>query len=110
MGYVIVHFISGRDLIGKIMAKVYRQPTATLNVRQKKPAEEVAKSQTVRVLDVLLYGPVMIMSALNKEPPELMRLALLGIGVGTVFYNLHNWYETRRLENEAKQNGNRMLD
>ncbi len=57
--------------------------------------ETVSKTQAIRLLDVGLFGPLMIMSALNKKPPEYMRLAMLGIGIGTVIYNLYNYLEQR---------------
>ena len=57
--------------------------------------ETVSKTQAIRLLDVGLFGPLMIMSALNKQPPEYMRLAMLGIGIGTVIYNLYNYLEQR---------------
>lgn len=82
------------------MAKVpYIQETSLANDMP----VEVAKSQTIRFLDVALYGPVMILSAMNKNPPELMRLALFGIGVGTMIYNLNNYMETRRILNETNR-------
>lgn len=55
---------------------------------------EIAKSQEMRFLDVTLFGPLMVMSALNKEPPPLMRLIMLGIGVGTIIYNANNYFQT----------------
>lgn len=60
-----------------------------------KQNETVSKTQAIRLLDVGLFGPLMIMSALNKKPPEYMRLAMLGIGIGTVIYNLYNYLEQR---------------
>ena len=66
-----------------------------MNIVETKPTttEEVQKSQTVRLLDVGLFGPMMIMSAMNKEPPQWMRLAMFGIGIGTVLYNANNFFK-----------------
>ena len=58
--------------------------------------EPVAKTQAIRLLDVGLFGPMMVLSALNKEPPEYMRFAMLGIGIGTIVYNLHNYLEQEK--------------
>jgi len=62
---------------------------------------ELQKSQEVRFLDMALFGPMMIMSAMNKEPAEWMRLAMLGIGIGTVIYNANNYF--RNLQNVPKK-------
>ncbi|MES9901039.1 MAG: hypothetical protein ABW148_18735 [Sedimenticola sp.] len=64
---------------------------AQFNIPQ--TVEPVAKTQAIRILDVGLFGPMMVLSALNKKPPEYMRLAMLGIGLGTIVYNLYNYLE-----------------
>lgn len=64
--------------------------------------ETVSKTQAIRLLDVGLFGPLMILSALNKNPPEYMRLAMLGIGIGTIAYNLYNYLEQEKRVNNAK--------
>ena len=65
------------------------------------PIEPVAKTQAIRLLDVGLFGPMMVLSAMNKNPPEYMRLAMLGIGLGTVIYNLYNYLEQEK-QNKIK--------
>lgn len=58
--------------------------------------ESPSKTQAIRLLDVGLFGPLMVLSALNKNPPEYMRLAMLGIGIGTIVYNLYNYIEQEK--------------
>ena len=49
------------------------------------------KSQAVRLADIFLFGPLMIMGAVNKTPPKWMSAALIVIGVGTIVYNARNY-------------------
>jgi hypothetical protein len=61
------------------------------------------KSQTVRALDVVLFGPVLIALATRRclTPRERVLLGL--IGFGTIFYNLGNYLLTHKLQENEKQ-------
>ena len=54
--------------------------------------DELAKSQAVRVLDVILIGPVMAWAA-TRLPKEDAPMAWLlgGLGIATVVYNARNY-------------------
>lgn len=54
------------------------------------------KAQGIRILDIGILGPLMIFSALNKEPPPWLKLAMVGMGVGTILYNLKNYLEIQK--------------
>lgn len=56
---------------------------------------EVQKSQQVRLLDVLVFGPFMIGMALTSRPPVILRVLLGAVGVGTILYNLRNYQLTQ---------------
>lgn len=76
-------------------------PVVGLSVPVQSTQTEIAKSQAVRLMDVGLFGPVMIMTALNRRPPAWMRLAMVGVGIGTIIYNGINYAKTRQ---ETQQN------
>jgi hypothetical protein len=60
------------------------------------PFLEVEKSQAVRLADVLLIGPVLLyLATRERELSALEKLALAGIGVGTILYNWRNWQANR---------------
>jgi len=54
------------------------------------------KAQSVRVADVWVFGPLMIYSALGKSTPTWVRVGMLIIGIGTIAYNLHNYFAIER--------------
>lgn len=54
------------------------------------------KAQPVRMADVFVFGPLMIYSALGKATPTWVRVGMLIIGVGTIVYNLSNYWEVER--------------
>lgn len=54
------------------------------------------KAQGVRLLDIGVLGPLMIFSALDKTPPPWLKLAMVGMGVGTILYNLKNYLEIQK--------------
>lgn len=53
------------------------------------------KTQTVRLLDVFLIGPVMIWAAVAPVVPRSVKLALLIFGVATIVYNGRNYLLNR---------------
>ena len=70
---------------------------------QTKVITEEIKAQPVRLLDVALFGPLMIMGALDKNPPKWMKLAVLLVGVGTMVYNLNNWIQIQKQKELAEK-------
>lgn len=63
--------------------------------------ESDVKSQPVRIADVLVFGPLMIYSGLGKATPQWVRTGMVIIGVGTIVYNLVNYFEVEK----RKRNG-----
>lgn len=63
------------------------------------PKQAQGKSQAIRVLDVLLIGPLMIYSALALMEARKQRdwtSGLLAVfGIATVLYNARNWWRLR---------------
>jgi len=63
------------------------------------PAE---KTQFIRLLDVFVFGPLMIASAIDQRS-QYFRLALMVIGAGTIFYNGANYLSNVQREKEAAE-------
>lgn len=55
------------------------------------------KSQDIRVLDVALFGPFMLWAAWRLDAPDAARIALAGLGIGTIILN----WETYRARARA---------
>lgn len=50
------------------------------------------KSQAVRLLDVFVLGPVMILAGTRlRGPDKALGAVMVAVGVGTVLYNARNW-------------------
>ena len=62
---------------------------------------EIAKSQKVRLLDIAVFGPLMIHIGLGKKPPQVLKTALLLVGIGTIVYNGANYF--RNLDKGSAQ-------
>ena len=62
------------------------------------------KSQRVRLLDIFLYGPIMMIAALSSRPSPTMRASLFLIGVGTIIYNADNYFKIKVLDQYNNQN------
>ena len=58
------------------------------------------KSQFVRLLDVFVFGPMMIAAA-QSQRSNYFRTALTVIGIGTIVYNGVNYFQTKREESAA---------
>jgi len=56
----------------------------------------VVKGQGVRLMDITVLGPMMILSAMGKNPPGWLRLGMVAIGVGTVLYNARNYFQVEK--------------
>jgi len=60
--------------------------------------DELAKSQAVRVLDVILIGPVMAWAATRLPKRDAPMAWLLGgLGIATVLYNARNYLRIAEL-------------
>jgi len=59
------------------------------------------KAQPVRMADVLVFGPLMIYSGLGKATPKWVRVGMVIIGVGTIIYNLANYFSIEREKLDA---------
>lgn len=58
-----------------------------------------SKSQLVRALDVLVYGPVLIYIAYTvKDMPRYLKWILVFMGATTIAYNLRNFITERTKE------------
>jgi len=73
------------------------QPTL---IRQLTPTGN--KSQLVRLMDVFVFGPLMIQASRTQQK-KYFRSALFLIGIGTILYNGVNYLETRKQEQQADQ-------
>jgi len=72
------------------------QLQATQTQQTEKPTPGDVKAQGVRFMDISVFGPLMIFSAINKTPPPWLRLAMVGIGVGTILYNARNFLQVEK--------------
>ena len=51
--------------------------------------------QTIRLLDVFVIAPILIYASGEERLSKTMRVAILGIGLATLFYNGHNYLKAR---------------
>ena len=49
------------------------------------------KAQSVRMADVLVFGPLMLYAGMGKATPMWLRAGMVIIGAGTIIYNLVNY-------------------
>lgn len=73
--------------------------TSPTLVRQLTPTGD--KSQLVRLLDVFVFGPLMIAAGRDQES-KYFSLALTVVGLGTILYNGVNYLETAKKEKAAQ--------
>lgn len=69
-------------------------------IRQLTPTGE--KSQLVRLMDVFVFGPLMIQASRSQEK-NYFKTALFLIGIGTILYNGVNYLETQKKQKDAAQ-------
>jgi hypothetical protein len=74
--------------------------TQSTLIRQLTPTGE--KSQLVRLMDVFVFGPLMISAAAGQKS-RYFAAALLLVGLGTIVYNGANYLETRRKQQTDAQ-------
>ena len=60
------------------------------------PYPEHSKSQWIRLADVMIIGPGMIYSAMRQKPPAWLKAGLIIAGIGTVLYNVNNFWNIHR--------------
>ncbi len=53
------------------------------------------KSQFVRVLDIIVWGPIVIWAGYKVKEPEWLKWVLVFIGSATIAYNLKNYLKQR---------------
>ena len=52
--------------------------------------------------DVFVFGPMMIWSAIGRgQMPAWLKAGMLIVGVGTIAYNLFNYFEVERRKRDA---------
>jgi hypothetical protein len=59
------------------------------------------KAQPVRIADMLVFGPMMIYAGLGRATPKWVKVGMVIIGVGTIVYNLSNYFEVETRKREA---------
>lgn len=74
----------------------------TINQKAYTGNTQVKKTQYIRMMDVAVFGPLMIYTALGKTPPQIVKNSMVLIGIGTILYNGYNY-----LEQERKNNGHK---
>lgn len=64
---------------------------------------DTGKSQWIRLLDVVLIGPLMIAGgiALTEQKSSLGGIVLGALGIATIAYSGRNWYLVRQLQQQA---------
>lgn len=63
--------------------------------------EEIRKAQAVRLFDVFILGPSMIMNS-RRAKGDIMPLLMLASGLGTIFYNGMNYIKIEKLKKGGK--------
>ena len=59
------------------------------------------KPQSVRLLDVFVFGPMLLTVGFQKTPlTRNQKTVLAAIGVGTIWYNLANYYRKSEGQND----------
>lgn len=60
------------------------------------------KSQTVRLLDVFLYGPFLMYASTTKKLTSTTRIGLVSLGIGTIIYNWVNYVKIQKQESNSR--------
>lgn len=61
------------------------------------------KTQSVRLLDIFIYGPVLMYISLYKLQEPVLQILVLFFGVTTISYNLKNYI----IENKKKKSSSK---
>ena len=64
---------------------------------------QVEKTQVIRIIDVVVIGPVMIAAATNKHLHPALRISLAVFGVATMVYNGYNYHANLLVKREAEK-------
>jgi len=59
--------------------------------------EQIQKSQSVRLLDVLVLGPFMIYVGYKSKLPAPARSIMMLSGIATIIYNYSNYVENQKI-------------
>ncbi len=57
---------------------------------------EISKSQSIRLIDVVLLGPFMIYAG-TKLPTRTMQTTMIVAGILTITYNLNNYLKNKSI-------------
>lgn len=61
-------------------------------------SKEIGKTQTIRLIDVGVIGPVMIWAGLQVKPlPQWAKSFMVVTGAATIIYNWRNYQRQQRL-------------
>jgi hypothetical protein len=60
---------------------------------------ELSKSQHIRLWDVYFVGPILIYASITGKHSDFVRLSLLLIGLGTIYYNGKNYISNKQKVN-----------
>lgn len=61
--------------------------------------KDVDRAQSVRLWDVFLIGPALIIAGLIPTCPKIIKIILIVIGVGTIGYNGYHYLKYRNANN-----------
>lgn len=59
-------------------------------------SEDIQRAQAVRMLDVLIIGPALILFGILPKIPFFARVLLVLIGAGTIIYNGYFYFKYKK--------------
>lgn len=57
---------------------------------------EIAKTQNIRLIDILFLGPIMTYAGFKYPLPPLVKYTLLIGGIATILYNANNFVRQQK--------------